>query len=136
MNRSNVFSLVSVCLITIGLVWPSVNIFAQSSAATPDQAKRPKIGLVLSGGGARGTAHIGVLRVIEERGIPIDVITGTSMGAIVGGLYASGIPADELKKNVADIDWETIFSDSAGREFASFRRKRDDDLFLIYRTGI
>jgi len=57
----------------------------------PAQAQRPRIGLVLSGGGARGAAHVGVLKVLEEMRIPIDAIAGTSMGAVVGGLYASGM---------------------------------------------
>ena len=63
------------------------------------QLGRPKIGLALSGGGAKGFAHIGVLKVLEENGIPVDCISGTSMGSIVGGLYAMGYSADELEKN-------------------------------------
>ncbi|MCH7931026.1 MAG: patatin-like phospholipase family protein, partial [Proteobacteria bacterium] len=58
--------------------------------------ERPKIGLVLAGGGAKGAAHVGVIKVLEELGVPIDYIAGTSMGAIVGGLYASGLSSDEL----------------------------------------
>ena len=59
--------------------------------------ERPKVGLVLSGGGARGAAHIGVIRLLEELQIPIDCVAGTSMGAIVGGLYAIGYTADEME---------------------------------------
>ena len=63
-----------------------------------EEKTRPKIGLVLGGGGAKGAAHIGVLKVLEEQKIPVDYIAGTSMGAIVGALYASGLTADELEK--------------------------------------
>ncbi|WP_457675087.1 patatin-like phospholipase family protein [Thiolapillus sp.] len=98
--------------------------------------ERPRIGLVLSGGGARGAAHIGVLRVIEEQGIPIDYIAGTSMGAIIGGLYASGMSLDEIEKRLADIDWSDMLTDSPKREDLSFRRKREDEEFLVrYSVG-
>ncbi len=92
---------------------------------------RPKIGLVLSGGGARGAAHVGVLKVLEEQRVPIDMIAGTSFGAIVGGLYASGYSADELEDILNTIDWQEALSNSAPRKNRSFRRKEDDDGFLI-----
>jgi NTE family protein len=92
---------------------------------------RPKVGLALSGGGARGAAHIGVLKVLEERRIPVDYIAGTSMGAIVGGLYASGMSVQELETLVTHIDWADAFSDRIPRRDRSFRRKRDDDLYLV-----
>jgi NTE family protein len=76
---------------------------AQSTQA---QSHRPRIGLVLAGGGAKGGAHVGVLKVLEEMHVPIDCIAGTSMGALVGGGYASGIPADELETFVTTIDWK------------------------------
>ncbi|MEJ2406593.1 MAG: patatin-like phospholipase family protein [Candidatus Thiodiazotropha sp.] len=93
--------------------------------------KRPVIGLVLSGGGARGSSHIGVLKVLEDLHIPIDVITGTSMGAIVGGMYAYGYSADEIEKLLGETDWDKIFRDSPPRKDRSFRRKQDDYNFLI-----
>lgn len=100
-------------------------------------ASRPRIGLALSGGGARGAAHVGVLKVLEELHIPIDCIAGTSMGSIVGGLYASGIPPDELEKMITQIDWTSAFSDFIPRTDRSFRRKRDDDLYLVrHKPGI
>ncbi len=74
------------------------------------EGKTPKVGLVLSGGGARGSAHIGVLFALEENNIPIDLIAGTSMGSIVGGLYAAGYGADALRRLVKQIDWVAIFS--------------------------
>lgn len=94
-------------------------------------AGRPSVGLVLSGGGARGAAHVGVLRVLEEYRVPVDYIAGTSMGAIVGGLYAAGYSVDDLEDVVRQIDWEEVFDDRTQRRERSFRRKRDDDLFLV-----
>jgi len=106
---------------------------AQQSDTAGSGAKqpRPKIGLALSGGGARGAAHIGVLKVLEENNIPIDYIAGTSMGSIVGGLYATGMNPDEILEGIESIDWEHVFSDLPAREERSFRRKRDDDLYLV-----
>jgi NTE family protein len=85
----------------------------------------PRVGLVLSGGGARGTAHIGVLKVLEELRIPIDVIVGTSMGAIVGGMYAAGSSPDEIEQLVTSIQWNEAFMDRPALEDLSFRRKQD-----------
>lgn len=95
------------------------------------EAPRPKIGLVLSGGAARGLAHIGVLKALEEQGIKIDAIAGTSMGAVVGGLYASGYKIDELEKLALNIDWQQALSDAPPREDVPFRRKQDDRDFLV-----
>ena len=96
-----------------------------------NESDRPKIGLVLSGGGARGAAHVGVLKVLEENHIPVDVIAGTSFGAIVGGLYASGYSAAEMEEILRNIDWKESLSGRAPREERSFRRKQDDNGFLI-----
>jgi NTE family protein len=92
---------------------------------------RPKIGLVLSGGGARGAAHIGVRRYLEEQKIPIDVIAGTSMGAIIGGLYASGLSADEIEKITLELDWAKKLRDNVPRQERSIQRKRTEDIFSI-----
>ncbi len=92
---------------------------------------QPKIGLVLSGGAARGLAHVGVLKALEEQGIRIDAIAGTSMGAVIGGLYASGYKIDELEKLALGIDWQEALSDSPAREDVPFRRKQDDRDFLV-----
>ncbi|MEA3301745.1 MAG: patatin-like phospholipase family protein [Pseudomonadota bacterium] len=105
----------------------------QSMAAESGQGShsaRPKIGLALSGGGARGAAHVGVLRVLEELHIPIDYIAGTSMGAIVGGLYASGMSPNEIEKILVEMDWDTVMRDAQMRPDRSFRRKLDDRLYL------
>ena len=95
------------------------------------EAPRPKVGLVLSGGAARGLAHVGVLKALEEQGIHIDAIAGTSMGAVIGGLYASGYKIDELEKLALGIDWKEALSDAPEREDIPFRRKQDDRDFLV-----
>ena len=106
------------------------------SLTAASAAERPKIGLVLSGGGARGAAHISVLKVIEEQGIPIDYIAGTSMGAIIGGLYASGMSPEDIEKHLAAIDWGDMLTDSPKRNDLSYRRKREDEEFLVrYAAG-
>ncbi|MDF9616719.1 patatin-like phospholipase family protein [Pseudomonas entomophila] len=92
---------------------------------------RPKIGLVLSGGAARGIAHIGVLKALEEQGVRIDAIAGTSMGAVVGGLYASGYSVEELEKLATTLDWQQALSDAPPRKDVPFRRKQDDRDFLV-----
>ncbi len=89
---------------------------AQEKTAKPD---RPKIALVLSGGGAKGFAHIGVLKVLEEEGIPIDLIVGTSMGSLVGGIYSLGYNAAELETLVKSMNWETTLTDDVPRAFLS-----------------
>lgn len=89
------------------------------------QRTRPKIGLALSGGGAKGCAHIGVLEELERLHIPIDYITGTSMGAIVGGLYASGMPLDEMKRVVAETDWDDLLNDRTPYRNLIARRKQE-----------
>ena len=90
--------------------------------------KRPIIGLVLSGGGARGAAHVGVLKVLEELRVPVDLIAGTSMGAIVGGSYASGQTSDELLKSLGAIKTETLARDEPPRQEIITRLKQSDRL--------
>jgi NTE family protein len=101
------------------------------AAAAPD-ATRPRVCLVLSGGGARGIAHIGVLKVLEELKVPIDCIAGTSMGAVVGGLYASGMTASEIDATLRSLDWQDAFRDAPPRRDLAFRRKQDDRNFLVH----
>ncbi len=96
---------------------------ATAAATVPAQ---PRIGLALSGGGARGLAHVGVLKVLEEMRIPISCVTGTSMGAIVGGTYASGRSAEEMEKIVVAAHWDVIFRDAPPRKAIAVRRKYDD----------
>ena len=98
-------------------------------AQPAEGAKRPRIGLVLGGGGARGAAHVGVLEVLEENRIPVDCIAGTSMGALVGGAYAAGVSPAEIQDHIRRTDWASIFDDSAGRGAVNLRRKQIDDRF-------
>jgi len=101
-----------------------------------EESDRPKIGLALSGGGARGGAHVGVLKAIEEYGIPIDYVAGTSMGAIIGALFASGYSADEIEKILIETDWNTAFKDSPDRKYETMRKKQLQREFLIpFRVG-
>jgi NTE family protein len=110
--------------------------FVHSTSGAPSspstrKLKRHRIGLVLSGGGARGAAHVGVIKVLEELRIPVDFIAGTSMGSAVGGLYASGLTTQELETLFAKFDWNAAFTDSPPRRELSFRRKNDDRTFLV-----
>ena len=109
-------------------IWPLT--FAANSF-TDEDVGRLRVGLVLGGGGARGAAHIGVLRELERLRIPVDAIAGTSMGAVVGSLYASGMTPDELEGLVLSIDWADAFVDSTKRQDLSFRRKQDDAAFPV-----
>lgn len=101
--------------------------FAQDSL----QPKHPKIGLVLSGGGAKGFAHIGVLKVLEKQGIAVDYIGGTSMGAVVGALYASGYSATQIDSIFKTTDFDALLSDFIPRNTKNFYEKRNDELYAI-----
>ncbi|NPV03506.1 MAG: BamA/TamA family outer membrane protein [Syntrophaceae bacterium] len=105
---------------------PALSSGAEDPPALYKIPGRPKVGLVLSGGGARGVAHIGVLKVLEELRVPVDFIAGTSMGSLVGGLYASGMSPGEMEKRIEAMDWEDIFRDTPTREYIPWRQKRDD----------
>ncbi len=98
-------------------------------------AERPKIALVLSGGGAKGSAHIGVLKVLEEKRIPIDMVVGTSMGSYVAGLYAMGLSAEEVEQITLNIDWNKGYNDRVSRDALSLRQKQQDELYQL-RTDI
>ncbi len=111
----------------VWLAWSAVCLFSPLSAAS----ERPKISLALSGGGSKAGAHIGVLRELEAQRVPIDYIAGTSAGAIVGGLYASGLSPDEIEVAVRQIDWLDIVRDAPPREDLPIRRKRDDLNYLV-----
>lgn len=120
------------------IIWLSVLVCPAAASDTileamPEtmESNRPRIGLVLSGGGARGAAHIGVLKVLEKMRIPIDYIAGTSMGSIVGGLYASGMTPAEIEEVVTSLDWTQAFTDEIPRAERSFRRKSEDKDYLI-----
>jgi len=107
-----------------------------NAATTTPLNTRPKIGLVLSGGGARGAAHVGVLKVLEENRVPIDYIVGTSLGSVVGALYALGNSADQLNSILTSINWNRGFIDDLPRERLPLRRKDEEDDFQINYRGI
>ena len=96
----------------------------------PPAGSRPKIALVLSGGGARGAAHVGVLQVLEELRVPVDFIVGTSMGAVVGGIYSTGATTGELAKLSTAMDWKEIFTEKIPRDKKFYRRKADRGNYL------
>ncbi len=104
----------------------AVAVAPAATQTSPPATVRPRIGLVLSGGGARGLSHVGVLKVLEALQIPIDVITGTSMGAIVGGLYASGMRAADLERELRTVKWGEVFANRVERQQLSQRRKEED----------
>ena len=97
------------------------------AAPPPEQPARPRIGLVLGGGGAMGAAHIGVLKVLEQLHVPVDCIAGTSVGALVGGAYASGMTAEQIDRFVTGINWPAVFSLEQVRRYQPMRIKRDNE---------
>jgi NTE family protein len=111
------------------LIINSLTLFSQSKE-NANIPKNPKVGLSLSGGGAKGFAHIGVLKVLDSLGVKIDYISGTSMGAIVGGLYASGYSGKEIEKIVKETDFYNFISRQKNREDASFFDKSVDKYLL------
>lgn len=128
-------------LILIAACFAMTSADAQTPSAPPQAAPQPGcIGLVLGGGGARGAAHIGVLQVLEREHIPICRVAGTSMGAIVGGLYAAGYSPDEMQHIVTTLDWRDVLSDDPDRADMPMRRKDADYRYLLnfevgYRNG-
>lgn len=116
-----------VSLLSGFLLLLSLNVSAQDSI----KPRKPKVGLVLSGGGAKGFAHIGVLKVLEEAGVEISYIGGTSMGAIVGGLYASGYNARQIDSIFTDTDFDALLSDFIPRSSKNFYEKKNDELYAI-----
>ena len=109
-----------------------------ATGKTAAASHRPKVGVVLSGGGAKGFAHIGALRVIEEAGIPIDYIAGTSMGSIIGGLYAVGYDPDMMQKLCTEQDWNLIMKDQIPRRFIPLEKRINERHYIItlpYKNG-
>ncbi|MDP2019326.1 MAG: patatin-like phospholipase family protein [Hydrogenophaga sp.] len=115
-------------------LWPAQAVAADTG--TTAAPARPRVGLVLSGGGARGLSHVGVLKVLEAARVPVDLIVGTSMGAIIGGLYASGMTADELEREILALEWGSLFDSREPRQLLSQRRKEEDlELSPVLRLG-
>ena len=99
-------------------------VHVDDTPATSSAPQRPRVGLVLAGGGAKGGAHVGVLKVLEEMHVPIDCIAGTSMGALAGGGYASGIPADQMQTFLDGIDWKRVVGGVGTRGLKPIEEKR------------
>ena len=99
--------------------------------------RRPTVAVVLGGGGAHAVAHLGALQELERQQVPIDLIVGTGIGGVIGGLYSAGMTLEEIQEFLFETDWEDVFDPDTRREDLSYRRKRDDEDFLIkYRVGI
>ncbi len=118
---------VSIRGIALGLSLLLLPNAVQAQAPGPDT----RIGLALSGGGAKGMAHVGVLKVLEEVGLPIDYIAGTSMGSVVGGLYAAGLTTEQLEHLALETDWNELFSDGPDRRLLSMEEKRRDGRYIV-----
>lgn len=106
-------------------------LFLSSICLWAQHDQSPKLGLTLSGGGAKGLAHIGVLKVLEENGIFPDYVTGTSMGSIVGGLYAIGYTPEELERETTTADWNDYFSDSYSRNYLPIDQRSKADRYQL-----
>jgi NTE family protein len=116
------FAAILLCAYVTCVAFPALSQAAESTAVEPVKP-RPRIGLVLGGGGAKGAAHVGVLGVLDELRIPVDCIIGTSMGALVGGTYASGMSADELETAIRAISWQEAIGRRGLRAQVPMRRK-------------
>ena len=116
---------------TASVVLAAALLAASPALADETPKKRPKIGIAFAGGGARGGAHVGVLKVLEEMRIPVDYVAGTSIGSIIAGLYATGLSPDEMEKILKETDWDAAVTDDPPRKEISYRRKEDDDLYYI-----
>ena len=112
------------------LLSAAVQLSAENKLTDEEQA-RPKVGVVLSGGGAKGAAHIGILKYLEEQGIPIDCIVGTSMGSIIGGLYAMGYSPDEMADIIKNVDWSLYMSNDVARRQLSYLSKKKHQGYSI-----
>jgi NTE family protein len=113
-------------LIAVSLLLSLSAVSAQDAPTGAVPAPKPKVALVLSGGGARGLSHVGVIKVLEDMKVPVDMVVGTSMGAIIGGLYAAGMGADDLERELLKVDWGDVFERRAPRQLLSQRRKEED----------
>ena len=112
-------------------------LFAACTVSADQAPPRPRIGLALGGGGARGAAHVGALKALAEHRIPIDYVSGTSMGAIVGALYALGQSPDEIEARLLGMEWDQVFADRARRDLRVYRKKAEEDAgFLPLEFGI
>lgn len=112
-------------LLALSLVLCSI-VSAETVQADSSMLTRPKVALVLSGGGARGFSHVGVIRELERLGVKIDIVAGTSMGAMVGGGYASGYSVEQMQDIILGVDWKEMFALRPDRDEINWRRRQDD----------
>ena len=119
-------------LLILAAMLMSSTVSAKTDSTT---VSRQKVAVVLSGGGAKGMAHIGVLKVLEKAGIPVDIVTGTSMGSIIGGLYAIGYNANALDSMVRVQDWSYVITDKEDLRRQSISDRRKQNTYL-YSTGL
>ena len=113
-------------LLALSLVLCSVVSAETVQQADSSMLTRPKVALVLSGGGARGFSHVGVIRELERLGVKIDIVAGTSMGAMVGGGYASGYSVEQMQDIILGVDWKEMFALRPDRDEINWRRRQDD----------
>ncbi len=118
-------------LLALALCLPSGAVQAQTPGFPGPDARAPRVGLVLSGGSARGFAHVGVIRVLEAAGVRVDVVTGTSMGSVIGGMYAAGYSPDDMVGVAAGADWDRLFSDAPERRNLSGERKEEEGRWVV-----
>src|SRR6478609_5650654 len=114
----------AICLIGLLLI-STIIVNAQQNAT------RPKIGVTLSGGGAKGLAHIGVLQAIDSAGLKVDYITGTSMGSVVGGLYASGYSGNQIEALARELDWNILFSTAPQLNAIGIEEKEEFNKYAV-----
>ena len=136
-----IIAVITACAFSFGAfaqILPSATPEADSAAFAKVRARmdsirqyRPTVGLVLAGGGARGLAHLGVIKYLEELGIPVDIVTGTSMGGLVGGLYALGYKHDQLDSLVRDIQWPIMMSDKIPNDYISYKLRKYREKFIL-----
>lgn len=130
--RSQVISIAVSCMLCFLLSEKVV--YGQAAELVTENApggKRPKVGLVLSGGGAKGFTYVGLLKVIQEAGLPVDYIGGTSIGSIIGGLYAVGYHPDSIAKMIRSIDWDALLTDQIDRKYIAYEEKEFAERFIL-----
>src|SRR5262245_22665433 len=115
----------------------SLALVATSPSSAEESAPRKRIGLALGGGGARGGAHVGVLQVLEELHVPVDAIAATSMGAVIGGIYAAGVPIETIDRSMREANWSDVLDDRPAYRDLVLRRKEDASRYLVdFELGI
>ena len=137
MKNSNCFKILIIFAWVSFFTATAFGVYPRTEASNKEDAQnRPKIGLVLGGGGARGAAHVGVLKVLEEYNVPIDYVIGTSMGSIVGGLYAAGMSPQEMEAIFNLVPWNDMFSDRPPEVLLPFRHKKDNQRLMAFELGV